>query len=103
MLFPPRNVWSSALKGGFCLEARSCSMETRLEHKTTCFHSNDYIEYIKTYQLYLVDCPESSKLINDRQKGHVTCLAWKRGWNIKPLVFTVFFIKSETYLPAIVI
>ena len=34
--------------------------------KTTCFHRNDYIEYIKTYQLYYVDCPESSKLINDR-------------------------------------
>ena len=63
MLFPPRKAWSSALKGGFCLEARSCNLETRLEHKTTCFHRNDYIEYIKTY---LVDCPESSKLINDR-------------------------------------
>ena len=53
-------------RGRFCLEASSCNMETRLEHKTTCFHRNDYIEYIKTYQLYLVDCPESSKLINDR-------------------------------------
>ena len=99
MLFPPRNVWSSALKGGFCLEARSCNMETRLEHKTTCFHRNDYIEYIKTYQLYLVDCPESSKLINDRQKGHVICLEWKRGWNVHNCSYFkyLFIFFQETY------
>lgn len=30
--------------GGFCLEARSCNVEARLEHRATCFRRDDYIE-----------------------------------------------------------
>ena len=63
--------------------------------KTTCFHRNDYIEYIKTYQLYLVDCPESkmtaygqTNLKLDEQKGKEGKKFFKTTWRAQNHVKT---------------